>query len=46
MTKIANPGFTKKFDSCADMLYSAGADIPADMVVTACSPDFGNYQAD
>jgi hypothetical protein len=97
MTKIANPGFTKKFDSCADMLavagpkvnfstlaigesfisrdyfprtgavyfkmqktgvasaevtvvfdrlkalpYSAGVAIPGDMVVTACSPEFGN----
>lgn len=97
MTKIANPGFTKKFDSCADMLavagpkvnfstlkvgdffisrdyfprtgaiyfkmqktgeksaevivvfdrlrnlpYSSGVDIPGDLVVTACTPEFGN----
>jgi hypothetical protein len=97
MTKIANPGFTKKFDSCADMLaiagpkvqfsklaigdffisrdyaphtgavyfkmqkigaaaadvvvvfdglravaYSSAFDIPEDLVVTACSPEFGN----
>ena len=99
MTKIANPGFTKKFDSCADMLAVAGpkvnfstlavgdcfisrdyfprngavyfkmqktgassanvtvvfgkpkelsysgVDIPADMVVTACSADFGDPTA-
>lgn len=97
MTKIANPGFIRKFDSCADMLacagpkvefstlaigdyfisrdyfprtgaiyfkmqktgaasadvavvfdrlralpYSSGFDIPGDMVVTACSAEFGN----